>query len=141
VAGFLPGSPAADDAALMTSELVTNAVMYSASGLPGGAQVLDQTEARGAEMARAARLNAESTGPADLQREREARYKKDRERWQAKLREYQGARHRPIVTSDGWLSLDDDDEWDAMLVSRWAVLGASPGSGSLAARAVGPALR
>ena len=37
VAGFLPGSPAADDAALMTSELVTNAVMYSASGLPGGA--------------------------------------------------------------------------------------------------------
>lgn len=37
VAGFLPGLPAADDAALMTSELVTNAVMYSASGLPGGA--------------------------------------------------------------------------------------------------------
>ena len=36
VAGFLPGSPAADDAALMTSELVTNAVVHSASGLPGG---------------------------------------------------------------------------------------------------------
>ena len=36
VAGFLPGSPAADDAALMTSELVTNAVLYSASRLPGG---------------------------------------------------------------------------------------------------------
>ena len=36
VAGFLPGSPAADDAVLMTSELVTNAVVHSASGLPGG---------------------------------------------------------------------------------------------------------
>jgi ribosomal protein S27AE len=36
VAGFLPGSPAADDAALLTSELVTNAVLHSASGLPGG---------------------------------------------------------------------------------------------------------
>lgn len=37
VARLLPGSPAADDAALMTSELVTNAVLHSASGLPGGA--------------------------------------------------------------------------------------------------------
>jgi anti-sigma regulatory factor (Ser/Thr protein kinase) len=36
VAGFLPGSPAAHDAALMTSELVTNAILYSASRLPGG---------------------------------------------------------------------------------------------------------
>jgi anti-sigma regulatory factor (Ser/Thr protein kinase) len=36
VAGFLPDSPAADDAALMTSELVTNAIQYSASRLPGG---------------------------------------------------------------------------------------------------------
>ncbi len=36
VAGFLPGSPAAADAALMTSELVTNAILHSASGLPGG---------------------------------------------------------------------------------------------------------
>jgi anti-sigma regulatory factor (Ser/Thr protein kinase) len=36
VASFLPGSPAAYDAALMTSELVTNAISYSASGLPGG---------------------------------------------------------------------------------------------------------
>lgn len=31
VTGFLPGSPAADGAALMTSELVTNAILYSAS--------------------------------------------------------------------------------------------------------------
>src|SRR5207302_7923507 len=80
-------------------------------------QALDQAEARGAEVARAARLSAsatsaalrvlaeyglaergpggwrrgavaladvaESTGAADLQREREARYKQDRERWRA----------------------------------------------------------
>ena len=36
VAGFLPGLAAADDVALMTSELVTNAIQYSASRLPGG---------------------------------------------------------------------------------------------------------
>ena len=37
VAGFFPDPSAAADAALMTSELVTNAIQYSASGLPGGA--------------------------------------------------------------------------------------------------------
>jgi anti-sigma regulatory factor (Ser/Thr protein kinase) len=36
VAGFMPGSPAAGDAALLTSELVTNASLHSASRLPGG---------------------------------------------------------------------------------------------------------
>ncbi len=36
VAGFFPVPAAAADAALMTSELVTNAILYSASGLPGG---------------------------------------------------------------------------------------------------------
>jgi len=36
VSGFLAGLPAAADAALMTSELFTNAISYSASGLPGG---------------------------------------------------------------------------------------------------------
>ena len=36
VAGFVPGSPATDDAALLTSELVTNAILHSASRLPGG---------------------------------------------------------------------------------------------------------
>ncbi len=35
-AGFLAAGPSADDVALMTSELVTNAIRYSASGLPGG---------------------------------------------------------------------------------------------------------
>jgi anti-sigma regulatory factor (Ser/Thr protein kinase) len=34
-AGFASGS-AADDVALMTSELVTNAILHSASRLPGG---------------------------------------------------------------------------------------------------------
>jgi hypothetical protein len=65
---------------------------------------------------------AESTGAADLQREREARYKQDRESWRARLRHYQGARQKPAVTSDVWLSLDDEDEWAAMLLSRWPVL-------------------
>jgi hypothetical protein len=36
IAGFFAGSPAAPDAALMASELVTNAIVHSASGLPGG---------------------------------------------------------------------------------------------------------
>ena len=36
VVSHLPGSPAADDVALMVSELVTNALRYSRSGLPGG---------------------------------------------------------------------------------------------------------
>ncbi len=40
VASFLPASPSADDVALMTSELVTNAIQYSASGLPGGEVVV-----------------------------------------------------------------------------------------------------
>jgi serine/threonine-protein kinase RsbW len=36
VVSYLLGSPAADDAALMVSELVTNSLRYSRSGLPGG---------------------------------------------------------------------------------------------------------
>ena len=86
-------------------------------------QALGPDPARGAEVARSARLSAsavsaalrtlaehglaergpggwrrgpvaladvaESTGAADLQREREARYKQDRESWRARLRQYQ----------------------------------------------------
>jgi anti-sigma regulatory factor (Ser/Thr protein kinase) len=37
---FAEGSPAADDVALMTSELFTNAIQHSGSGLPGGAIVV-----------------------------------------------------------------------------------------------------
>ena len=89
-------------------------------------EVLDPDPARGAEVARAARLSAsaasaalrvlaehglaergpggwrrgpvaladvaESTGAAGLQREREARYKRDRESWRARLRAVPGAR-------------------------------------------------
>ena len=118
-------------------------------------QVLDQAEARGAEVARAARLSAsatsaalrvlaehglaergpggwrrgavaladvaESTGAADLQREREERYRQDREGWRARLRQYQAARQVPVSARDGWLSLDDPDEYDMMLC-RWPVL-------------------
>ena len=36
VEGFFPSPAAAADAALMTSELLTNAILYSASRLPGG---------------------------------------------------------------------------------------------------------
>jgi hypothetical protein len=118
-------------------------------------QVLDQAEARGAEVARAARLSAsatsaalqllaehgladrgpggwhrgairpddvaKSTGAADLQREREERYRQDREGWRARLRQYQAARQVPVSARDGWLSLDDPDEYDFMLC-RWPVL-------------------
>jgi hypothetical protein len=117
-------------------------------------QALDQAEARGAEVARAARLSAsatsaalrvlaehglaergpggwrrgavaladvaESTGAAVLQREREARYKQDRESWRARLRQYQGARQVPVTSRDGWWPLDDEDEYDE--ACRWPVL-------------------
>jgi hypothetical protein len=66
---------------------------------------------------------AESTGAADLQREREARYKQDRESWRARLAQYQAARHRPTSERDGWLSLDDPDEYD-FAACRWPVLAA-----------------
>jgi anti-sigma regulatory factor (Ser/Thr protein kinase) len=36
IAECLSGSPAADDAALMVSELFTNAILYTRSGQPGG---------------------------------------------------------------------------------------------------------
>jgi hypothetical protein len=119
-------------------------------------QSLDCTPARGAEVARAARLSpsaassalrvlaehglaergpggwrrgsaglddvAESTGAAALQREREARYKRDRESWRARLRQYASARNAVVAPGDGWLGLDAEDEWAAMLLSRWPVL-------------------
>jgi anti-sigma regulatory factor (Ser/Thr protein kinase) len=47
VAGFLADSPAADDAALMTSELVTNAIQYSASRLPCGIVTVSVTTENG----------------------------------------------------------------------------------------------
>jgi hypothetical protein len=117
-------------------------------------QDLGPEPARGAEVARAARLSvsatsaalrvlaehglaargpggwcrgpgalaavAESTGAADLQREREARYKRDRESWQARLRQYQGAKRAPVTSRDGWWPLDDEDEYDE--ICRWPVI-------------------
>ena len=117
-------------------------------------QALDQAEARGAEVARAARLStsatsaalrvlaehglaergpggwrcgavaladvAESTGAAELQREREERYRQDRESWRARLRQYQAAKRLPVTSRDGWLLDDDEDEYDEMC--RWPVL-------------------
>ena len=63
---------------------------------------------------------AESTGAAGLQREREERYKHDRESWRARLRAYQAGRWLRPQARDGWLSLDDGDEYDEL--SRWPVL-------------------
>ena len=63
---------------------------------------------------------AESTGAADLQREREERYRQDRESWRARLRQYQGAKRLPVTLRDGWWPLDDEDEYDEMC--RWPVL-------------------
>jgi hypothetical protein len=117
-------------------------------------QTLGQAEARGAEIARAARLSAsataaalrilaehgladrdrqgwrrghallddvaESTGAADLQRERAEQYRQDRDSWRARLRQYQGARQAPVTSHDGWWPLDDEDEYDEL--SRWPVL-------------------
>ena len=117
-------------------------------------EVLGRDEARGAEVARAARLSAsataaalrvlaehglaergpggwrrgsvaladvaDATGAADLQQEREERYKQDREGWRARLREYQETKRLPVTSRDGWWPLDDEDEYDEMC--RWPVL-------------------
>ena len=45
----------------------------------------------------------------------------DRDGWRARLRQYQGAGHRPVNERDGWLCLDDPDEYDFM-ACRWPVL-------------------
>ena len=79
-----------------------------------------------------------------LQREREERYRKDRESWRARLREYQAARQVPVMVGDGWLGLDDEDEWAAMLLSRWpvpddVVRGPPHGDGSVNSTACGRA--
>jgi hypothetical protein len=64
---------------------------------------------------------AKSTGAADLQREREARYTRDRESWRARLAQYASARNTFIASGDGFWPLDDEDEWQAILFGRWPV--------------------
>jgi hypothetical protein len=120
-------------------------------------EVLGPEAARGAEVARSARLSAsavsaalrvlaehglaergpggwrrgpvalaavaESTGATDLHREREARYRQDRESWRARLRQYVSARNTVVAPRDGWWPLDDQEEYEALLFSRWPVLG------------------
>lgn len=46
VTGLLQGSPLCDDAALVLSELFTNAVMHTASGAPGGLVIVQVTRWR-----------------------------------------------------------------------------------------------
>ena len=119
--------------------------------------MLDQAEARGAEVARAAWLSpsavspalrvlaehglaergpggwrrgpacpddvAESVGAAEIHRERAERHSQDRESWRARLRQYASARNAAVTFGDGFRSMDDDDGWEALLFSRWPVLG------------------
>ncbi|MGH3189409.1 MAG: ATP-binding protein [Streptosporangiaceae bacterium] len=47
VAEILAGSPAVADAGLMASELATNAILHSASGLPGGKFTVEASAAGG----------------------------------------------------------------------------------------------
>ena len=120
-------------------------------------QVLDANEARGAEVARAARLSpsaalaalrvlaehglaergrggwcrgsvslddvATSTGAEGLHRERAERYQADRVSWRSRLAQYASARNAVVAPRDGWWPLDDESEWEALLSSRWPVLG------------------
>ena len=65
---------------------------------------------------------AESTGAADLHRERAEQYRQDRESWQARLRQYASNRNMLVTPRDGWWPLDDEDDWTAMLLGRWPVL-------------------
>lgn len=119
-------------------------------------QALSQTPARGAEIARIARLSAsavsaalrilaergladrgpagwrrggaalqevaESSGAADIHRERSERYRQDREGWRARLRKYQGRQTIPVSARDGWWSLDDPDEYNELC--RWPMIAA-----------------
>ena len=119
-------------------------------------ETLGPEAARGAEVARAARLStsavsaalrvlaehglaergpggwcrgpvaldaaAAACGANDLHRERAERYERDRESWRARLRQYVSARSAVVAPRDGWLGLDDEDDWAAMLFSRWPVL-------------------
>jgi hypothetical protein len=54
---------------------------------------------------------------------RAERYERDRESWRVRLGQYASARRALVAPGDGWLGLDDEDEWMAMLASRWPVLG------------------
>ena len=74
-------------------------------------------EARGAEVARAARLSLSAMSAAG------GRCKQDREGRRAGLRQYASARDALITFGDGWWLIDDEDDWTAMLLGRWPVLG------------------
>jgi hypothetical protein len=66
---------------------------------------------------------ATSTGAADLHRERAERYQADRVSWRSRLAQYASARDVVVAPRDGWWPLDDESEWEALLFSRWPVLG------------------
>ena len=66
---------------------------------------------------------AESIGAAEAWRDRRSRYQQDRESWRTRLAMYASARNAVVAPGDGFWSMDDDDEWEALLFSRWPVLG------------------
>ena len=118
--------------------------------------MLDGTEARGAEVARAARLSpsatsaalrvlaehglaergrggwrrgaagldevAESTGAADIHQERAQRYQAGSGGLAGPAPEIRQRPQRHRGTGRWLAGLDDEDEWAAMLLSRWPVL-------------------
>jgi hypothetical protein len=43
--------------------------------------------------------------------------------WRARLAQYASTRNAVVTPRDGWWPLDDEGEWDALLFSRWPVLG------------------
>jgi hypothetical protein len=47
---------------------------------------------------------------------------RDRESGRARLRQHVSACNAIVAPRDGWLGLDDEDDWAAMLLSRWPVL-------------------
>jgi DNA-binding transcriptional ArsR family regulator len=63
---------------------------------------------------------SESTGAAAVHRERAERYRRDRESWRARLRQYQGRRAVSVSERDGWWSLDDPAEYNELC--RWPVI-------------------
>ena len=69
---------------------------------------------------------AESTGAADLHRERAGRYQQDQESWRPLLREYQGYCAVPLSERDGWWSLDDPAEYNELTYAAGRSSSATP---------------
>jgi hypothetical protein len=65
---------------------------------------------------------AESTGAAEIHRERAERHRQDRESWRPRLPAVRQHRYAAVTLGDGFWSMDDD-EWETLLFNRLPVLG------------------